>query len=111
MQPAETCASELPESQPGHMGAAGAEANVFRFESPTNAIQKWSDERIEEYWTEQARTHGKEPEASWSDVRVIEMELREIIARIADNDRVLDVGCANGFTTLRLAQARKIDIT
>jgi ubiquinone/menaquinone biosynthesis C-methylase UbiE len=80
-------------------------------EASTDAGGKWSDQRIEEYWREQAQIHGKNPQASWSDVRVIEMEMREIIAHITDNDKVLDVGCANGFTTLRLAQARQIDIT
>lgn len=71
----------------------------------------WTAEQIRDFWAEQARQHGTEAAASWSDVRVMEMEVREIIGHLADGDRVLDVGCANGFSTLQFAQARAIDIT
>jgi ubiquinone/menaquinone biosynthesis C-methylase UbiE len=72
---------------------------------------RWTIEQIRDYWTEQARQHDAAPAASWSDVRVMEMEVREICRHLADRDRVLDVGCANGFSTLQFAQARAIDIT
>jgi len=34
---------------------------------------------------------------------VIEMEIREIIRRLSDGDHVLDVGCANGYSTVQFA--------
>jgi ubiquinone/menaquinone biosynthesis C-methylase UbiE len=74
------------------------------------ANAQWSEERIRDYWTEQARQHQGSPAASWSDVAVMEMEIRHITAHLDAGDQVLDVGCANGFSTLRLALARKIDI-
>jgi SAM-dependent methyltransferase len=67
-------------------------------------------EEIERYWTAQAREHGAAPAASWSDVWAIDLEVREIARRLEDGDRVLDVGCANGFSTVRLAARRRVRV-
>ncbi len=72
---------------------------------------RMTPEEVRNFWTEQALEHGSAPQASWSDVRVIEMEIREISSRIEDGDAVLDVGCANGFSTVQFAAAKAIDIT
>jgi ubiquinone/menaquinone biosynthesis C-methylase UbiE len=69
-----------------------------------------SDSQIREFWTRQAQEHGQSPSASWSDHRVIEMEIREILKYLADGDRVLDVGCANGYSSFEYARARQIAI-
>ena len=60
-------------------------------------------EEIRGFWTQQARAHGQAPSASWSDRMLIDMEVREILKHLADGDCVLDVGCANGFSTLQFA--------
>jgi len=67
--------------------------------------------QIRAFWTEQADRHHQSATASWSDRRVIELEIKEIVKRIADGDRVLDVGCANGYSTVQLAAARRVDVT
>lgn len=67
-------------------------------------------EQIRQYWTEQAQQHGRSPAASWSDTPVIDMEIREIASRLQDGDRVLDVGCANGYSTIQLASQKRITI-
>ncbi len=63
-----------------------------------------------EYWTKQAREHGPSPSASWSDHRVIEMEISEIAKHLTDGDKVLDVGCANGYSSLRFARVCRIQL-
>ncbi|HME43768.1 MAG TPA: class I SAM-dependent methyltransferase [Syntrophorhabdales bacterium] len=71
---------------------------------------KYNLGKIINHWSEQAVKHGQSPAASWSDTMVIEMEIREILKHLQDGDRVLDVGCANGYSTLQFATKRKIDI-
>jgi ubiquinone/menaquinone biosynthesis C-methylase UbiE len=73
-------------------------------------VAQLSLEQIAEYWTQQAVTHGKEPEASWSDRPVIHMEIREILKHLDDGDRVLDLGCANGYSTVQFAAQRNVEI-
>jgi len=67
-------------------------------------------DEIRAYWEAQAALHADRPDASWSDVRVLELEVAAIAQRLADGARVLDVGCANGWSTLRLAAQRDVSI-
>lgn len=64
-------------------------------------------EQISEYWKDQARQHGQSAAASWSDHEVIGMEIREISRYLDHGDRVLDVGCANGFSTAHYASQKR----
>jgi len=72
--------------------------------------QKLTLEEIRDFWTRQAAEYGQSPSVSWSDYRVIEMEIRELVRRLDDGDKVLDVGCANGFSTIQLASQKAIEI-
>ena len=38
------------------------------------------------------------------------MEIRELVHRLEDGDKVLDVGCANGYSTIQLASQKAITI-
>jgi ubiquinone/menaquinone biosynthesis C-methylase UbiE len=51
------------------------------------------------YWDENARQHGESHWASWGDSFAIELEIDTIARYIAPGARVLDAGCANGFST------------
>jgi SAM-dependent methyltransferase len=72
--------------------------------------ERYTIEQIRSFWKQQAVEHGQSPAASWSDQCVIEMEIREILLRLEDGDRVLDIGCANGFSTVHLAAQKRIEI-
>jgi ubiquinone/menaquinone biosynthesis C-methylase UbiE len=67
-------------------------------------------DEIRGHWEAQASAHGEAPDASWSDVRVMELEIDEIAPRLPDRGRVLDVGCANGWSTIQFAVRRHVDV-
>lgn len=67
-------------------------------------------EAIRRFWTEQAQVHGQQPSASWSDTFALQLEAKELLNYLDDGDSVLDVGCANGFTTVNLATGRNLRI-
>lgn len=72
--------------------------------------QKYSQEQIRHYWMQQAREYGQSPSASWSDHWVMDMEIRQIVQRLAGGDVVLDVGCGNGYSTLQFACQKPVII-
>jgi SAM-dependent methyltransferase len=76
----------------------------------SNVAGKLSLDEIREFWTEQAVTHGPAPEASWSDLWAIDLEIREISSRLPSSGRVLDVGCANGFSTFHWAERGDVQV-
>ncbi len=67
-------------------------------------------DQIRSFWADQVKQHGLSPEASWSDINMIEMEIKEVAKLLEDGDKVLDVGCANGFSTIELARQKKVSI-
>ena len=56
---------------------------------------------IKAYWEQQGSAHQSSHLASWGDRYAIELEIETISRFIKEGDRVLDIGCANGFSTFR----------
>jgi ubiquinone/menaquinone biosynthesis C-methylase UbiE len=71
---------------------------------------RFSQEQVRQYWIQQAVSHGQSPSASWSDRMVIELEIREIVRHLSEGDRVLDVGCANGYSTIQFACQKRVQV-
>ena len=69
---------------------------------------KYSHSEIFAFWTRQAREHEQSPSATGSDTRVIDLEIDEITKWLHDGDVVLDAGCANGYSSIKFARARRI---
>jgi ubiquinone/menaquinone biosynthesis C-methylase UbiE len=62
---------------------------------------------IKEFWESQAVKHQIDHTASWGDNFAIDLEIDTIARHIASGSKVLDVGCANGFATLRQLTDRR----
>jgi ubiquinone/menaquinone biosynthesis C-methylase UbiE len=73
-------------------------------------MNRYNQEQVRQFWSQQAASHGQSHSASWSDRMVIELEIREIVRRLADGDHVLDVGCANGYSTVQFACQKHVQV-
>jgi ubiquinone/menaquinone biosynthesis C-methylase UbiE len=71
---------------------------------------KLNEDEIRDYWRNQATNFGDDHRASWTDVYAINLEIAEISKRLRDGTRVIDIGCANGFSTISYAQRFRIEI-
>lgn len=59
---------------------------------------------IKEVWDSQARQFGQSNYASWGDIEMINLEVQNLIKFIPKNSIILDIGCANGFSTKMIAE-------
>lgn len=55
---------------------------------------------IKEYWENQAKIYKKDHRASWGDKFMIDLEIETIGKYLSRKDKVLDAGCANGYSTI-----------
>ncbi len=78
--------------------------------SPGEPDAPLSLDEIRRFWTEQALDHGQSPSASWSDHRAIQLEIAAIGAHLESGNEVLDVGCANGFSSVQYAARRDVHV-
>ena len=73
-------------------------------------MAKYTLQQIRDYWQQQAQKHRQSHKVSWSDNTIVDMEVREMLKYLVDGDQVLDVGCANGYSTIQYAVQKKINI-
>jgi SAM-dependent methyltransferase len=65
---------------------------------------------IQRYWNERAAQNADNPAATTDDIHLRDLEMRTLTRALRDlrlphGARVLDAGCGDGFTTIRLAEA------
>lgn len=65
-------------------------------------------DHIKEYWELNGKTHGESHWASWGDNWMIQLEIDTIGKHMKNGDHVLDVGCANGYSTFRQAESHEL---
>ena len=70
---------------------------------------KLKEHEIRDYWRDQAINFGDDYRASWTDGYAIDLEIAAISKHLRDGMRVIDIGCANGFSTLHYARRFNID--
>lgn len=58
-------------------------------------------DHILNYWESQGTNHGDSHWASWGDNWMIDLEIETIGSYMNSGDRVLDVGCANGYSVFK----------
>ena len=66
-------------------------------------------ERVRQYWEDRAKRNAGLPAATTDDVYIRELEIKTIIQTLCGldvptNSSVLDVGCGDGYSTLRVAK-------
>jgi ubiquinone/menaquinone biosynthesis C-methylase UbiE len=66
---------------------------------------------IKDFWENQAREFKGHHKASWGDKYALDLEFDLITSFIETGNRVLDVGCANGFASIAQAKKKKIELT
>lgn len=65
---------------------------------------EYSIEEIKSYWKSQAEKYASSHKASWQDIYMIEKEIEAISSFLGDGFKVLDIGCGNGYSTIRYAK-------
>jgi ubiquinone/menaquinone biosynthesis C-methylase UbiE len=65
---------------------------------------------IKQTWDNSAEKYKDSHWASWGDNYVISLEVGNISKYIKDGDKVLDVGCANGYSTFEQSHKKNIKI-
>jgi len=66
---------------------------------------------IKEFWDNQANYFKTSHSASWGDKFAIDLEIENISKYIKEGSNVLDVGCANGYSTFRQLETKLNHIT
>jgi len=63
------------------------------------------EKSIKQFWDEQAEAFQESDLATAPDHYYREMEVGRILSHLSDGEAILDVGCGNGYSTLRFSKA------
>jgi hypothetical protein len=71
-----------------------------------DSMEQEHSRKIRQYWNTQAEEFGADPRATTPDHWLREIEIAavsRVLSSLDDGATVLDIGCGNGYSTLRLA--------
>ncbi|MFC1699103.1 class I SAM-dependent methyltransferase [Candidatus Omnitrophota bacterium] len=66
--------------------------------------------KIKDYYEQKVKAHQGRAQSSMPDAILIDKEVGLIASYIKSSDRVLDAGCANGYSTMKYAEVKKCRI-
>ncbi len=72
-------------------------------------MNKNLSQKIYQFWQEQAKSYKITSDASWGDL-LMQKEIEVIDTYLKDGDKVLDVGCANGYSSIAFAKRKRIKL-
>lgn len=65
---------------------------------------------IKNFWDKQAKEYQQQGMATSPDMTDRELEIENIAKYIKNNTKVLDIGCGNGYSTIKFAKKKDIEI-
>lgn len=71
---------------------------------------KLSADEIKEYYKTLAEKFGADGRCTISDMNTRNLEIKAILNYLNDGEKILEVGCGNGFTAMRIVQQKKVDL-
>lgn len=73
-------------------------------------VQKTDVKKVGAVWDDFARKYGLDCRASTPDAYLVDLEIRTLSKYIGNGERILDIGCGNGYTFIKLAQKKAIEV-
>lgn len=67
--------------------------------------------KVKEVWDGFARQYGSDSRASTPDKYLIELEIRTLWRYLRDKGRMLDIGCGNGYSDVKIFEKKDLEIT
>ena len=83
--------------------------NAKRLEMGGN-MPKTDVAKVSAVWDQFAQRYGLDCRASTPDAYLVKLELRTLEKYIRDGETLLDLGCGNGYTSVKLAHKKAIEV-
>lgn len=76
---------------------------------PNNG-DKAKDSLIREYYTKQAEKFGADGRSTISDINTRNLEINALLNYLENGKKVLEIGCGNGYSAIKIIEQRNIDL-